>query len=88
MVDETIFAHCFNLAKTIRAEILVACPGAQDIGNRAKAIRSGVDGLAAGDILLVAGKGHEEGQTIGKTVVPFSDHEAVLAAIAGEDYHG
>ena len=75
-------------AKTIRAEILAACPGAQDIGDRAKAIRTGVDGLVAGDILLVAGKGHEEGQTIGKTVVPFSDHEAVLAAIAGENYHG
>jgi UDP-N-acetylmuramoyl-L-alanyl-D-glutamate--2,6-diaminopimelate ligase len=75
-------------AKIIRAEILAACPGAQDIGDRAKAIRIGVDGLAAGDVLLVAGKGHEEGQTIGKTVVPFSDHEAVLAAMAGVDYHG
>jgi UDP-N-acetylmuramoyl-L-alanyl-D-glutamate--2,6-diaminopimelate ligase len=75
-------------AKTIRAEILAACPGAQEICDRAKAIRTGVDGLATGDVLLVAGKGHEEGQTIGKTVVPFSDHAAVLAALAGEDYHG
>jgi UDP-N-acetylmuramoyl-L-alanyl-D-glutamate--2,6-diaminopimelate ligase len=75
-------------AKTIRAEILAACPGAQDIGDRALAIRMAVDGLDAGDVLLVAGKGHEEGQTIGKIVVPFSDHEAVLSAIAGVTYHG
>jgi UDP-N-acetylmuramoyl-L-alanyl-D-glutamate--2,6-diaminopimelate ligase len=75
-------------AKTIRAEILAACPGAQDIGDRALAIRVAVDGLGAGDVLLVAGKGHEEGQTIGKTIVPFSDHEAVLSAIAGVTYHG
>ncbi len=75
-------------ARIIRAEILAACPGAQEIGDRAKAIRAGVDSLSAGDVLLVAGKGHEEGQTIGASVVPFSDHEAVLAAIAGEAYHG
>ena len=75
-------------AKTIRAEILAACPGAAEIGDRAKAIRLAVDGLASGDVLLIAGKGHEEGQTIGKTVLPFSDHEAVRAAIAGLDYHG
>ena len=75
-------------ARIIRAEILAACPGAQEIGDRAKAIRAGVDSLSAGDVLLVAGKGHEEGQTIGASVVPFSDHEAVLAAIAGEAYYG
>ncbi len=74
--------------KTIRTEILVACPGAREIGDRAKAIRAGVDGLSAGDVLLVAGKGHEEGQTIGTSVIPFSDHEAVRAAIEGEAYHG
>jgi UDP-N-acetylmuramoyl-L-alanyl-D-glutamate--2,6-diaminopimelate ligase len=75
-------------AKIIRAEILAACPGAQEIGDRAKAIRAGVDGLNAGDVLLIAGKGHEEGQTVGTTVIPFSDHDAVRAAVAGEVYHG
>ena len=75
-------------AKIIRAEILAACPGAREIGDRAKAIRAGVDGLNAGDVLLVAGKGHEEGQTVGAKVIPFSDHEAVRAAIVGEAYHG
>ena len=74
--------------KVIRAEILAACPGAEEIGDRAKAIVVGVDELAAGDVLLVAGKGHEEGQTTGSKVIPFSDHQAVLAAIAGEAYHG
>ena len=74
--------------KTIRGEILTACPGGQEIGDRAKAIRTGVDGLSAGDVLLVAGKGHEDGQTVGTTVIPFSDHDAVRAAIAGEAYHG
>jgi UDP-N-acetylmuramoyl-L-alanyl-D-glutamate--2,6-diaminopimelate ligase len=73
---------------SIRAAIMAACPGAVEIGSRAAAIRAAVDALAAGDALVVAGKGHEEGQKIGKVVLPFSDHEAVKAAIAGVDYHG
>ncbi len=72
----------------IREEIAAACPGGIEIGGRAEAIRAAVDALEAGDVLLVAGKGHEEGQIIGKTVIPFSDHEAVRAALAGVDYHG
>jgi UDP-N-acetylmuramoyl-L-alanyl-D-glutamate--2,6-diaminopimelate ligase len=47
-----------------------------------------VDALQSSDVLLIAGKGHEEGQIVGKTVIPFSDHEAVRAALAGIDYHG
>jgi UDP-N-acetylmuramoyl-L-alanyl-D-glutamate--2,6-diaminopimelate ligase len=74
--------------KVIRAEILAACPGAREIGDRAIAISAGVAALTASDVLLIAGKGHEEGQTIGSKVIPFSDHAAVLAAIAGEPYHG
>ncbi len=72
----------------IRAAIMAAAPGAVEIGDRAAAIRAAVDALEAGDVLMVAGKGHEEGQKIGKTVLPFSDHDAVKAAIAGIDYHG
>ncbi len=75
-------------AKSIRAAIMAACPDGVEIGNRAEAIRVAVDALAAGDVLLVAGKGHEEGQKTGTTVIPFSDHDAVRAAIAGVDYHG
>jgi UDP-N-acetylmuramoyl-L-alanyl-D-glutamate--2,6-diaminopimelate ligase len=74
--------------KAIRAEIMAASPCAVEIGNRAEAIRAAIDALGAGDVLLVAGKGHEEGQKIGKTVIPFSDHEAVRAAVAGVDYRG
>ena len=73
---------------SIRAAIMAAAPGAIEIGSRADAIRAAVDELQAGDVLIVAGKGHEEGQKIGKQVLPFSDHEAVRAAIAGRDYHG
>ncbi len=72
----------------IRAAILANCPGAVEIGNRAQAIRTAVESLEEGDVLMVAGKGHEEGQKIGKTVLPFSDHEAVKAAVEGRDYHG
>jgi len=72
----------------IRAAVMAACPGGIEIGDRALAIRTAVDALEEGDILLVAGKGHEPGQTIGAKVLPFSDHDAVKAAVAGQDYHG
>ena len=72
----------------IRAAILAAAPGAIEIADRAAAIRNAVEALGEGDVLLVAGKGHEEGQIIGKETRPFSDHDAVSAAVRGEDYHG
>jgi UDP-N-acetylmuramoyl-L-alanyl-D-glutamate--2,6-diaminopimelate ligase len=75
-------------ASVIRHEIMGAVPSAVEIGDRAAAILRAVQDLASGDILLVAGKGHEEGQTIGKAVLPFSDHAAVAAALRGEAYHG
>lgn len=69
----------------IRAEIVAACPGAIEIGDRAEAIRQAVGMLQPGDVLCVAGKGHEEGQIIGTDVLPFSDHEQVAKAIALAD---
>jgi UDP-N-acetylmuramoyl-L-alanyl-D-glutamate--2,6-diaminopimelate ligase len=69
-------------AASIRAEILAGAPGAREIGDRTEAIKAGVRLLGTGDVLLIAGKGHETGQIIGATVVPFSDHEAVRAALA------
>ena len=48
----------------------------------AEAIRAGVRLLGNGDVLLISGKGHETGQIIGSIVKPFSDHEAVRAALA------
>ena len=68
----------------IRAAILAEAPGAVEIGDRAEAIRKAIAALATGDVLLVAGKGHEVGQIIGDRVVPFSDHEAVAAALQGK----
>jgi UDP-N-acetylmuramoyl-L-alanyl-D-glutamate--2,6-diaminopimelate ligase len=65
----------------IRAAILQAAPGAVEIGNRDKAIRGAIAGLRKGDVLLIAGKGHETGQIIGNRTLPFSDHDAVAAAL-------
>lgn len=65
----------------IRDEVLVAVPGGREIGDRAAAIAEAIRMLRAGDVLLVAGKGHETGQTIGTRVKPFSDHRAVAAAL-------
>jgi UDP-N-acetylmuramoyl-L-alanyl-D-glutamate--2,6-diaminopimelate ligase len=67
----------------IRAAILEAAPGALEIGDRREAISRSIEDLRQGDVLLIAGKGHETGQIIGKQVLPFSDHEAVAAALAG-----
>lgn len=66
----------------IRAEILAAAPGLREIGDRAKAIAAGVAELQPGDLLVVAGKGHETGQIIGDRTLPFSDHETVRQAVA------
>jgi len=68
----------------IRAAILAGAQGATEIGDRAEAIRTAIEDLMAGDVLLVAGKGHEAGQIIGDRVLPFSDHEAVAAALQGK----
>jgi UDP-N-acetylmuramyl-tripeptide synthetase len=69
----------------IRAAILAAAPGAIEIGDRAKAIAEAVAMLEAGDILVIAGKGHEPGQIVGDAVLPFSDHEVARAALAARE---
>jgi len=66
----------------IRAAILASAKGASEIGDRAEAIGKAIAGLARGDVLLIAGKGHETGQIIGDRVLPFSDHDAVASALA------
>jgi len=70
-------------AAAIRAEILAEAKGATEIGDRAEAIRSAIAALNKGDVLLIAGKGHETGQIVGDRVLPFSDHEAVADALRG-----
>ena len=65
----------------IRAAILTAAPGATEIGDRTQAIRAGIAGLKSGDVLLIAGKGHETGQILADRTIDFSDHDAVAAAL-------
>jgi UDP-N-acetylmuramoyl-L-alanyl-D-glutamate--2,6-diaminopimelate ligase len=68
--------------ESIRAAILSAAKGAKEIGDRAEAIRAAIAALQPGDALLIAGKGHETGQIVGDRTLPFSDHDAVAAALA------
>jgi UDP-N-acetylmuramoyl-L-alanyl-D-glutamate--2,6-diaminopimelate ligase len=65
----------------IRRAVLEGAPGAIEIGDRAAAIRAAIDMLETGDALVVAGKGHEEGQIVGDRVIPFSDRTAILEAL-------
>jgi UDP-N-acetylmuramoyl-L-alanyl-D-glutamate--2,6-diaminopimelate ligase len=67
---------------TIRAAILAACPGGREIGDRRTAIAAALDGLAPGDVLVVAGKGHEQGQIVKGEVIPFDD-VSVVRELAG-----
>ena len=66
----------------IRAAILASAPGAREIGDRAEAIKAALDEAAAGDVVLIAGKGHETGQIIGDRTLPFSDRD-VAAGLLG-----
>jgi UDP-N-acetylmuramoyl-L-alanyl-D-glutamate--2,6-diaminopimelate ligase len=68
----------------IRAAILATAKGARDIGDRAEAIRTAIAGLQPGDVLLIAGKGHETGQIVGDSTLAFSDHDAAAAALASK----
>jgi UDP-N-acetylmuramoyl-L-alanyl-D-glutamate--2,6-diaminopimelate ligase len=67
----------------IRAAILRAAPGAVEIGDRRAAIGASIASLQRGDVLLIAGKGHETGQIVGEQILPFSDHDVVAAALNG-----
>ncbi|HTW28920.1 MAG TPA: UDP-N-acetylmuramoyl-L-alanyl-D-glutamate--2,6-diaminopimelate ligase [Acetobacteraceae bacterium] len=70
----------------IRAAILAAMGGMAtpplEIGDRAAAIAAGLELLGPSDVLAVAGKGHEQGQTVGGTVLPFDD-AATIRRLAG-----
>lgn len=70
---------------TIRAAIMAACPDATEVADRAEAILRAVNALEPGDALLIAGKGHETGQTIAGQVYPFDDVEQASLAVAALD---
>lgn len=65
----------------IRRQILEGAPGALEIGSRAEAIAAAIAMMGKGDVVLVAGKGHETGQIVGTTVLPFSDHDEIRRAL-------
>ncbi len=65
----------------IRAAILAAAPGATEIGGRDEAIRRAIEKLQPGDVLVVAGKGHETSQVIGSKAIHFSDAEQIREAV-------
>ncbi|MFQ5774234.1 MAG: UDP-N-acetylmuramoyl-L-alanyl-D-glutamate--2,6-diaminopimelate ligase [Kiloniellaceae bacterium] len=67
---------------TIRREILAAAPGAEEFADRGEAIASAVAALGPGDVLVIAGKGHESGQIVGTRVLPFDDRDVARAAVA------
>jgi UDP-N-acetylmuramoyl-L-alanyl-D-glutamate--2,6-diaminopimelate ligase len=67
---------------SIRSAILEAAEGAREIPDRAEAIAEATRILQPGDVLIVAGKGHETGQIVGDQVLPFSDHEEIQKAVS------
>ena len=69
----------------IRAAVMEGAGEATEVGDRAEAILRGVDALGAGDALLICGKGHETGQTVGDVVYPFDDVEQASVAVAALD---
>ena len=70
-------------AATIRAEILAAVLNGREIGNRRTAIETAIKDLKRDDVLLIAGKGHEDYQIVGTTKHHFSDHEVVAETLKG-----
>jgi UDP-N-acetylmuramoyl-L-alanyl-D-glutamate--2,6-diaminopimelate ligase len=70
---------------SIRAAILAACPSAREIGDRARAIEAALNNVSAGDVLVVAGKGHEQGQIVGATVLPFDDASVIRRLVGCEE---
>ncbi|MGE0754373.1 MAG: UDP-N-acetylmuramoyl-L-alanyl-D-glutamate--2,6-diaminopimelate ligase [Alphaproteobacteria bacterium] len=60
-------------AGQIRKEVLAGAHGAQEVGDRRQAIRKALKALQSGDVLVIAGKGHEKTQTIGSELIPFHD---------------
>jgi UDP-N-acetylmuramyl tripeptide synthase len=72
----------------IRRAILAAAPSAIEVPDRGTAVARAVAELRPGDVLLIAGKGHETGQIVGQAVIPYSDHDAVTAALRAGASHG
>ena len=68
-------------AASIRAQVMVGSPNAEEIGDRRTAIRAAIAMAGPGDVVVLAGKGHESGQIVGSTVLPFDDAEEARSAV-------
>ncbi|MCH2078747.1 MAG: UDP-N-acetylmuramoyl-L-alanyl-D-glutamate--2,6-diaminopimelate ligase [Rhodobacteraceae bacterium] len=66
----------------IRRAVMQGCPEATEVADRAEAILRAVDALGPGDTAIILGKGHETGQIVGDTVLPFDDVEQASIAVA------
>lgn len=73
---------------TIRAQAKVGAPDALEIGDRRRAIQAAINGLEAGDVLVISGKGHEQGQIFGDLVLPFDDATVAREIIAHQETNG
>jgi len=69
-------------AAQIRREILSAAQDAREIGDRFEAIAEAIQEAQPGDVVVIAGKGHETGQIVGDKTLPFSDHDAVAEVLS------
>lgn len=70
-----------DIRKAVLAGIAAGRADVHEIGDRAEAIATAVGSLQPGDVVLVAGKGHETGQIVGDSVLAFSDQDEVRAAL-------
>ncbi|MBT3172504.1 MAG: UDP-N-acetylmuramoyl-L-alanyl-D-glutamate--2,6-diaminopimelate ligase, partial [Rhodospirillaceae bacterium] len=71
---------------SIRSEILGACPDAIEIGGRGEAIAAAIAEMQEDDLLLIAGKGHEQGQSIKERMIPFDDGETVRRVVMAQSH--
>ncbi len=69
-------------AASIRREVMKGCPQATEIGDRRAAIEAAVAAAGPEDIVLIAGKGHEQGQIVGEMILPFDDVSVAREAAA------
>lgn len=69
----------------IRDQVIEGCQLARNVPDRADAIAMAIENAGPEDMVLIAGKGHETGQIVGNEVIPFSDVEAVKAALGSPD---
>ncbi|MBT6093391.1 MAG: UDP-N-acetylmuramoyl-L-alanyl-D-glutamate--2,6-diaminopimelate ligase [Rhodospirillaceae bacterium] len=69
-------------AAAIRRAVMAASPSAREIGDRGQAISTAIAELQDGDVLVVAGKGHETGQIVGDETLPFNDAQVISQVIS------